>query len=305
METSEFVYSLTVSKTTQAFVTVIQPKKRSNTKSQYWYCDPSMILLRRLQNDEWQCVACIFSGVKRQTHVDVFLEAGYRYYCIPFSCLASKQQHSVESVIFPFRLTTYSSESVVIEPLFAAECNDLVASSATGAAVSLLHKGLLSRDFKLVYPVAASGILACVHGEGSLYFLAVNGACDHYLSLRITVDLPDGLLIVFGRAEDSYDVPPRSQRLCLVLASNGKQSNATEFNFRYMSSFVAVKSRPATVNHHQSDDQRLVVRKQLGKSIDLSLAGDLLSGSIDPSAIQITGGGTIDTYLWIPQLGAF
>lgn len=304
LASSQFVYSLTVSQTTQAFVTVIQPKKRSNTKSLYWYCDPSMLLLRRLQNGEWQCVACIFSGVKRQNHVDVFLEAGCRYYCVPFSCLASQQELYSDRATYPFRLMTYSSESVVIEPHSAADCKGYSEFSLVDAAVtSLLHKELLARDFKLVYPVAASGALACVHGEGSLYFLAINGACDDYLSLRLTVDLPDGLLIVLGRSEDSYDLPPNSQRLCLVVASNGKQSVATELNFRYMSSSVSVKRRPASAN--QSDHRRLVARQQLGSGIDLSLSGDLLTGNIDPGTIQTSGGGTIDTYLWIPQLGAF
>jgi hypothetical protein len=294
--TSQFVYNLSVSKTTQAFVTVIQPKKRSNTKSQYWYCDPSIILLRRLQNKELQYVACVFSGVKRQNHVDVFLEAGFQYYCLPFSCLAS--QRGGERRTFPFRLSTYSSESVTIERL--SDNND-VSAAVRDAAVLSAHKELLSRESKLVYPVAAHGILACVHGNGSLYFLAMNGACDHYLSLRITVELPDGLLAVFGCAEDSYDIPPNSQRLCLVVATNGKQkSAATDFNFRYMSSFVSVASRPLP-----GGDNGIRAQKQLGSSIDLSLVGDLLTGSIDPSTIQMTGGGMVDTYLWIPQLGAF
>lgn len=319
MASSHFVYRLTTAKTTQAFVTVIQPKKRSNTKSQYWYCDPSMLLLQQLVSGEWQRVACALSGVRRQNHVDVFLEGGCNYYCIPFSCLAS-QQRQRGSATFPFRLTTYSSESVMIEPISVNA--DLSLAARTGA-VSLLHKELLARDLKFVYPVATAGILACVPGQGSLYFIAVNGATDHYLSLRITVDnLSDncGLMPVFGRLpEGSYDVPPASQRLLLVVATNGSDkttTTATNFTFRYMSSFVSVKRAMAC------DDLPLPSRRPpappppvfksnapqlFGSSIELSLTGGhlLTTASCNIDSIQIAGGGTIDTHLWIPpQLGA-
>jgi hypothetical protein len=296
---SQFVYFLSVAETTQAFVTIIQPKKRSNTQSKYWYCDPCLILVRRLnvpgENTSWQCVACALAGIKRQIHVDVFLEAGYTYTCLPFSCLASKREQC--QVTFPFRLSVYSLQPTRIKssPVMSEK-----STTVWAAALGLIHRELLSRETKLIYPVSVASLLVCVHGEGSLYFVAINGATDTYLSVRLTVNLPDGLLVVFGQSEDSFDIPPSSQRLLTVVSSNGKRSSATEFTFCYLSSIVTVES--GSVNRaRQSATPRQ--EQRLGSIMALSLNGDLLTTDLDPSAIKSAGGGTIDTYLWIPQLG--
>jgi hypothetical protein len=299
LTSSQFVYFLSMAQTTQAFVTVIQPKKRSNTQSKYWYCDPCLILLRRLnghcENTAWQCVASSFTGIKRQIHVDVFLEAGYTYACIPFCCLASKREEC--QATFPFRLSVYSLHPAQIKssPVVSEEF-----APVWTAALGLIHRELLSRETKLIYPVSVASLLVCVHGEGSLYFVAINGAMDTYLSVRLTVDLPDGLLVVFGQPEDSFDIPPTSQRLLAVVSSNGKRSSATEFTFRYLSSTVTVEST-RTTRARQSATPRQ--EQRLGSIMALSLNGDLLTNDVDPRAIKSSGGGTIDTYLWIPQLG--
>jgi hypothetical protein len=296
---SQFVYVFSVAQTTQAFVTIIQPKKRSNTQSKYWYCDPGLILLRRLnghgENTAWQCVACSLTGIKRQIHVDVFLEAGYIYACLPFSCLASKREEC--QVTFPFRVSVYSHQPTPINssPVMSAE-----SAAVRGVVLGLIHKELLSRDTKLIYPVSVASLLVCIHGEGSLYFVAINGALDTYLSVRLTVSLPDGLLVVFGQTEDSFDIPPTSQRLLAVVSSNGKRSSATEFSFRYLSSILTLDSTRCNGSRQSAvpkQDQRL------GSTMALSLNGDLLTNDVDPSVIKSSGGGTIDTYLWIPQLG--
>lgn len=304
------MYALSATKTTQAFLTIIQPKKRSNTLSQYWYGDPSMILLRRIKTGsgghEWECVACFLSGVKRQCHVDVFLEAGSTYFCLPFSCLACRKNNKHGAL--PFRMATYSSETVSIQSLPIDSDQSLVARNA---ATKLIHRNLLSKSL-LLYPVSRTSMFTCIHGEGSVYFLAVNSSDDNFLSLRLTLDVPDGLLVVFGKEEDTYDVEPTSQRILAVVAGNGKQSLATEFKFRYTSSLVPVASSPLlssqtgrhSIRRSGNQTPALNGSSHLGSDIVLSMAGDLLTMSSDDSLIQMAGSGTIDTYLWIPQLGA-
>ena len=47
LRSSTHFYRLVLSETTSAFISLIQPKKRANTESSYWYVDPSLVILRR------------------------------------------------------------------------------------------------------------------------------------------------------------------------------------------------------------------------------------------------------------------
>jgi hypothetical protein len=286
---SRCVYRLRPSARTWAFVSLVQPKKRSNTQSQYWYCDPSILILKKRPNEvEWTCEAKAFVGVKRMSHCEVFLDPDYMYCCVPFSCIS----HKSATADFDFRLTIYSATEVSVEDLVNDEnCRE--------DAARVLHGELLRREDKLLYPIAPSGLLGCVHGEGCLFFFAVNGSQDHFLSLRLTIDVQDGILVVYGMNEDTHDLAPRSQRLLLVVSGNGKSSATTHLSFRYISSTVPVKARRAApARAHDSRQARI------GGTLDLTLAGDLLAGSFDSCQVSDKGGDTVDTYMWIPQLGA-
>lgn len=230
------------------------------------------------------------SGVKRQNHVEIFMEAGFIYCCLPFSCLARNGNGHIDGK-FPFRLDVYSSAHVEIRKFCESH-------SIRDAAVHILHKELLAQQIKNIYTVASHGILSCVHGRGSLYFVIINGATDYYLSMKITIEVPVGLLIVLGNADETYDVAPRSQKLCAIVSTNGKLSNATEFSFRYLSSCVCVNGYHASAPTKKGDPLKL------SSTVEISLSGDLLTGSIDPNRISMHGCDTIDTFLWIPQLGA-
>ena len=316
METSRSFYLLRVQQTGQAFLTIIQPKKRANTHTKYWYCDPSMILLKRrdgFDNNDWQCEAYILSGVQRQNHLEVFLEVGYTYCCVPFSCtLASSHRqlplpskvssdHSDNDRSTLFRVTTYSSVKVAM----VSADNDTEALTTAidvgrEAAVRLLHKAVLSRENSLTFAVAAKGVLTCIRGRGCLYFVALNGATDHFLSLKLSVDLPQsGLIVALGHAVDCYDIPPRSQKVCLVVAGNGKQQAnvATHFQFHYVSSTVSARPSGGMLRNQN-------VSGRLRDFIALSAEGDLITETVAPNEIIMMGGATVDTSNWIPQLGA-
>jgi hypothetical protein len=286
---SRCVYRLKPSTRTWAFVSLVQPKKRSNTQSKYWYCDPSILILKKRPTEvEWTCEAKAFVGVKRMSHCEVFLDPDYMYCCVPFSCVA----HKSDTDDFEFQLTIYSADKVLVQDLLNDEnCRE--------DAVRVLHGELFRRQEKLLYPVAPSGLLGCVHGEGCLFFFAVNGSHDHFLSMRLTIEAQDGILIVFGMNEDTHDVAPRSQRLLLVVSGNGKQmSTTTHLNFRYISSVIPVKAGRDTARAGNGRQARI------GGTLDLTLAGDLLAGSFDACQASNKGGDTVDTYMWIPQLGA-
>lgn len=275
----------------RAFITVILPKKRSNSQSAYWYCDPSFLVLRRSndnsRNIEWYCEACILSGVTRDNHCEILLMPNHLYYCIPFSFLANQ----LGNRNFPFRIAVYSSDSVNVERL------DNNATYST-AAVALLHKELLTREPKLLYPVAHSCLLACVHGEGCLYFLAVNGNEDHFLSIKLIIGEQDGLLFSYGKPDETYDIAPRRQKLLAVVSRNGKQtSTSTDLHFRYMSSVVAVSKRNDSNEENIRDDSKLC------QSINLTLVGDLMTSNM-VNKIEMMKSDNIDIFMWIPQLGS-
>lgn len=283
MVSSERIYNLTPAESTLAYISVIQPKKRSNTTSRYWYTDPCLIVFKRgCESDDWTYVDCVVVGVRRQTTMEVFLEDSFQYCCVPFSCFAGQQRQQ-----FPFRLVCYSGETVIIDstPRSKMHC------PATGG----FYRRVLSSENKLCYPVATDSVLACVHGDGCAVFVALNGSQNSYLSIKLSIQLPqDGMVISLGSENGSYDVPPRSQSVLVILASNGKLSGATQVPFSYMSSTLRVNGR---------NKKRGRVSEDLGNPVDLSLTGDLLlSGNY--GAVKEQGNDVIDTFLWIPQLGA-
>lgn len=200
--------------------------------------------------------------------------------CVPFSCTSLSADQD-----YAFRLVTYSNVEIAVE-------KSTMHFRAADKIITGLHKELLTRDLKILYPVAKEGKLVCVHGEGCLYFIALNSSLDQYLSIKIILDLPEGL-ISFGHGSDSYDVPPKSQKVCLVVMSNGRQSNATHLKFRYLSSTVAVK-------HAHCFTKAL----KLTSALELSLPGDRVGKTSDSGLFELTGEGNIEVYHWIPQLGA-
>lgn len=285
MTSSRHVYHLKPSAPTLAFITVIQPKKRANTRSKYWYCDPCLIILKRSAAEgEWACEACVLTGIRRQTTVEIFIDPKYTYCCIPFSCLASTRRNKA----FSFRLTSYSLEEILIERQGGSD-------EIRDASVRLLQKEILSRERKMLLPVAERGLLACIHGECSLVLMAVNGSHDSFLSLKLTVDLQDGTIVLLGCPDASHDIPPRSQRVLAVVANDGRLSTTTKVSFRYMSSTVPVRIKTSGCMRNGLE---------LDKNVEVSMSGEFLTSHIPPSDVQERGCESIDTYMWIPQLGA-
>lgn len=283
MSSSKRIYNITPAHSTLAYITIIQPKKRSNTDSRYWYIDPCLIVLKRVCNsDDWTYVDCIVTGIRRQVTIEVFIEAAFQYCCVPFSCFAAQNRQQ-----FPFRLVCYSGESVIID--------SVLNSDMRAPALDSFYRKMLSCENRICYPVAMGSILACIHGDGCAIFLAVNAALDHYLSIKLSIQLPqDGMVISLGAENESYDIPPRSQSALVIVSSDGKLSGATQLSFSYMGSIVKVDGSKKKRDRGAND---------LGIPFDLTLAGDLVVKR-DYGPVNVQGKDTIDTFLWIPQLGA-
>ncbi len=283
MATSERIYNLTPAESTLAYITLIQPKKRSNTTSRHWYTDPCLLIYKRVcDSDEWTYVDCAIVGIRRQTRVELFLEHSFRYCCVPFSCFAGQQRQQ-----FPFRLVCYSAETVIID--------SIPRINMSVPAVDGFYRRILSNGIKLCYSITPNSILACVHCDGCAVFVAFNGAENCYLSIQLSIQLPqDGMVISHGAENGSYDIPPRSQSVLVTVACNGKLSGATRLSFSYMSSTVKVDGR---------NRKRSRLSEDLSSPVDLSLSGDLLLSG-NSGVVKEQGRDTIDTFLWIPQLGA-
>ena len=102
-----------------------------------------------------------------------------------------------------------------------------------------------------------------------------------------------GLRFVHGTSGEVYDVPPRSQQILMVVLSDGR-SNATAVSVVFSFASDAVPCRLSA----RSENPRL------GSSIEVTMAGDLLAGGVDPGSNQMKGKDTIETFHWLSQIGA-
>ena len=292
---SKFVYFLSCSERTWSFISIIQPKKRAHTTTRYWYADPSMVILKKRRNGarkdnelEWTCEACSCVGVTRSNDIELFLDPEYDYCVVPF---AGVPFHSSGS--FPFRLTAYSASKVEIQfqPEETTNHQRLV-------AVSELHNNLLGDEGRLVYRVSTRCALVCIHKRGCLYFIAINGSRDTFLSIRIKVRQEQGLIFSSGRNGDTHGIPATSQKIVLVVCTAGKSSsNTTELAFNYVSD---AERRGCNLNRVAHSKQNF----SLTRSVDITISGDLASSLVPSEAVVDKGGDTVDIFSWIPQLGA-
>eukprot|EP00977_Amphora_coffeiformis_P013064 scaffold3342_cov174-Amphora_coffeaeformis.AAC.2 len=295
LRSSKQFYRLVLSEATHAFISLIQPKKRANTETTYWYTDPSMVILRRrVGSSTWDDVAkCGLSGIQRITSFEVFLEPSkYDYICMPFSCYAQSDNT-------PFRLVVYSAKAVQIQSF-----PNHVAKDAMPNVLEGIHNHLFKVEHKLIYPLSRRAVLVCSQTSHGCYFIGLN-ATQHCISLRLTVDCPAGILCVYGDANSpSHDLAPGSQKILLVLSGTGKSSStATQCHFRYASAVEKCHST-ATVaaNRHVDAASNL----HLGGTLSLTMAGEVFADSVagDLTDEGRRGDDRLDTYSWIPEIGS-
>ena len=281
LQSSRHYFRLSVKKKTFAFVSIIQPKKRANTKSHYWYADPSLIILKRAGVDkEWEFEQVVLCGMMRSSTVEVFLEPSNDYMVFPFSL-----KRDTES---PFRLASYSAEQVCISQISRKEVG-------IKAPLCHLHRHLLKDERKLVYSIASSSVLVCVHGDRCLYFLVINASTDHILSVRLCVKLQKGISVTHGVSGDIKDVPTRSQRVVMVVSSDGTFSSAVGLEFTYATD---------TVKTSLAENTERLCGSSLGSPIEVSMAGELLASAVTLTSHRNKGGDSIETFQWLSQIGS-
>jgi hypothetical protein len=278
---SSSVFEISVTKTTEVYISVIQPKKRSNTRTKYWYCDSSMILMRAKGDCDgpYECVSCSLNGAVRQSHMEVFLEEGFKYFFMPWSCILSTMHSSNKpgDHCRRFALSTYSAAPVAMKPVSDVKNEgDAVLSKPVAERVrqlalwSLFSEIIPCNDGRLVFPIVEKsgnnyGLLMGIYGanQALCYFIALNGSSNHILSLRITIAsgfVFDGMWVftalnrggqtttsTWESQPQDFDIPPLSQQILFVVTSTGTQKGSKSLqsnpSFHYISSWVASRQQ--------------------------------------------------------------
>lgn len=292
LRSSKQFYRLKANVTTMAFISLIQPKKRANTHTTYWYTDPSLVILKRpIGCTTWtETASCSLSGVQRITTADILLEGGkFEYMCVPFSCGAPSDDT-------PFRIIVYSAKPVKIQSVASNNEKDVLPPILAG-----IHGYLLQSEFNLTYPLGQKALLLCSPTNGGCYFVGLN-ASPYYVSLRLTIHCTTGILNLYGDTRAStLDIAPGSQKILFVLSGTGKSSStATQCPFRYTSA-VETKAGKAT------SAAIPMTTFHLGASVPLSTTGErlaaMMAGELPLEGCR--GEDCLDTYAWIPQIGKF
>jgi hypothetical protein len=287
-ESSDSVIRLQPRERTWASLSIIQPKKRANTTTSYFYCDPSFLLLKRRHDDEsWICEAAVACGVQRSSTCEVFLDPVFTYVCLPFSSL------SVSKGPFAFRLACYSASKVEMS------CDSNVQGFAS-AFTAALHKELLMVKNKRVHYIAEACALVVAHGEGCLYFFALNGSMHSALSLKLTIEESDGVKLLLGRSDDTHFIPPRSQKLLASVSRLGRTDTSSDLKFRYVSATTPT-SNGSRENHPYGGGVRAA---GMSSTVPITLAGDMLSNHLEGNEESEKGSHSVDVAGWIPQIGA-
>jgi hypothetical protein len=161
--------------------------------------------------------------------------------------------------------------------------------------LNLLQRDLLRKVHTVHYAIASKGLLMCIHGQDCLYFLVLNASPDHYLSVRLTLDVKKGVLLAYGQNGDTHDVPPRAQKILMVALSDGTDSAAASVAFSYVCDTIATSNRSRFIMKGQAG---------IGSVVDLSMAGDLIAGEVTADVATSMGGDTVETHHWLAQLGS-
>lgn len=285
---SRHCYRLRPDLKTWAFISLVQPKKRANTKSHYWYADPSMIIMkRRIPTDRWSNEAVALYGFTRFSVCEVFLDPEFEYCCIPISTNAWDRENNTDA---PFCITSYSAESVEIEQI-----PHQMVVNRNSDALSLIHRHLLTDERKLMYALAPKCLLLCCNGYRCMYFLVINASPDHFLSLRLQLRLQKGILISYGENNATHDIPKLSMKILAVVSSDGTDASAVSLSFEYSSDVIASPGREAATSKSPA---------KLNSAIGISMAAELLVCDINPAAVRDKGNDTIETCHWLAQVGA-
>jgi hypothetical protein len=169
--------------------------------------------------------------------------------------------------------------------------------------VGSLHKELLRTERKLVHLVAESCLLIAVHGDGCLYFVAVNGRIDSFLSLYLKVEETDGAIMLVGQADDTHTIAPRSQQVLCLVSRSGKATATSELKFRYICDTMPNRVQ-RNADSAGREGERMPGGNGMCSSFPITVAGDLLASNKHMSHIAERGSHTVDIFPWIPQLGA-
>jgi len=266
---------------TWAYLSFIQPKKRSRTNdARYWYTDTSMILLSRSIDGEWTCAASCVQGVQRICQLEVFLESNKEYCCVPLS-LSSEKRHGNK---VKFQFVCYSAQKTCLKSVS-------VATIPSQDILSILHKELLKDlSSNCVHSVADGGVIVHVTKPRCVYFVVIN-ASKTYLSVKLHLALMEkSLRVQVGNQEGTYDVAPFSQQIISVVQMDGTGAWTDGLPFSFISHSI-----PSFLPHERRNPS------QISHGIELTIKGECLA--VEKGCWSPRGDGIIDLSTWNMVLG--
>ena len=227
------VVRVLVAKSSFVDLMLVQASKRARQNDNYWYQDASVLVIRRKitntntntdtntdtnskiddENLAFEQVAILIGGEERitQTRDQVFLNAGWDYFFIPFSLNKDKMND-----IF---LVIYSGAEVREQA-----CDDAVVSKILNDFVPLLYNSFIVKttETNSIYEVAKphslcdKAVILRVRFEGVLIFIVLNDS-DHNLCVDFKLDSNHSLKDFLGKAEDyNFKVRNNDKKKCLV-----------------------------------------------------------------------------------------
>jgi len=284
LSSSSHYFTIQVKERTWAFLSIIQPKKRANTLSRYWYYDISLLILkRRLQqsssaNDNWIGEKCILQGVQRSCEVETFLDPSYEYIVVPISFGWSSGDIAIDpsKLDRTIRFTTYSSNALQIDPIVKTSRPALFIMNQM-TLLSCLHREVLKMAWKQEHVLGPQCVLSVTQGCCCAYFLVLNSSHSDCLQLRLVLQIKNNNVctVVCGSMDDVYMIPPRSEKMCVVLICDGREARVCSVLYSYFSDAMQKSDGGRMVSSQQKEAMK---DPSIGARVDITFASDLAAG---------------------------
>lgn len=299
LSSSSHCFQIQVRAKTWTFLSIIQPKKRANTLSRYWYYDMSLLVLKRKlqassQKNDWIGEKCILQGVQRSCELEIFLEPSYEYIALPISYGWSRGDLTVKPSELgrTIRFATYSSNPLTIEPLSRMKSLSFPVINHH-SLLSLFHREVLRMSRKEEHILGPQCLLSVSQGNCCAYFLVLNASLSECLQLRLLLQTKNNNLFSFFNMDDVYTIPPRSEKMCAVLVCDGREALVCSVLYSFFSDAIQ-KSVGWTDSSQRTET---ITHQSLGAAVEITLTSDLIAGPVGLESEYQNGKGELCFFL--------
>jgi len=301
LSSSSHYFKIQVATKTWTFLSIVQPKKRANTLSRYWYYDMSLLVLKRrlLETDSsgWIGEKCLLQGVQRSCEIEIFLDPAYEYIAVPVSFGWSKGEVTLNpsELDRSIRFATYSSNSLIIEPVTIATRLSVPIINQS-SLLSCFHRDVLKMPWREQHTLGPQCVLSVSRGSCCAYFVVLNASNTDCLQLRLLLQTKSTKVYpVCGGMDDLYMIPPRSEKICVVLLCDGREAHVSSVLYSYYSDAMQ-KSQARSAAPQRTEP---LPDPSVGSTVDITFSSDLLAGSVGLGSRYHNGKGEL--YFCIEQ----